>query len=178
MPYFAYCSVLHLKETFGERNGDRIRTHYVEADNELHHLLIMEELAEPNPSDRLIAQTIACAFYWYAVAVYACAPRAAYHLSELIEAHAYATYDKYLTANEAALKMAPVPQVARDYYESSFFLHLRSRGTNLTSLYDVFTNVRDDEQAHWTTLCALVQFDDTHVPDGVDVEATLSSSEQ
>lgn len=35
VPYFAYLSVLHLRETFGERNlGDKMRTHYAEADNE------------------------------------------------------------------------------------------------------------------------------------------------
>ena len=38
---------MHLRETFGERDpgmGERMRTHYAEADNELHHLLIMESL--------------------------------------------------------------------------------------------------------------------------------------
>ena len=47
VPYFAYLSVMHLRETFGERDpklGERMRTHYAEADNELHHLLIMESL--------------------------------------------------------------------------------------------------------------------------------------
>jgi len=44
VPYFAYLSVMHLRETFGDRdplNLERMRTHYAEADNELHHLLIM-----------------------------------------------------------------------------------------------------------------------------------------
>jgi ubiquinol oxidase len=45
VPYFAYLSVMHLRETFGEREmGEKMRTHYAEADNELHHLLIMESL--------------------------------------------------------------------------------------------------------------------------------------
>ena len=38
---------MHLKETLGKRDpsdSDRMRTHYAEADNELHHLLIMESL--------------------------------------------------------------------------------------------------------------------------------------
>merc|ERR1712039_372395 len=45
VPYFAYLSVLHLRETLGFRDPDlnqRMRVHYAEADNELHHLLIME----------------------------------------------------------------------------------------------------------------------------------------
>ena len=47
VPYFAYLSVMHLRETFGERElGEKMRTHYAEADNELHHLLIMESLGK------------------------------------------------------------------------------------------------------------------------------------
>ena len=66
VPYFAYLSVLHLRETFGERhNGDRMRTHYAEADNELHHLLIMEALGgNSNIIDRTLAQTMAFFYYW------------------------------------------------------------------------------------------------------------------
>ena len=76
VPYFAYLSVLHLRETFGQRTtdgtkdgeemSDRMRTHYAEADNELHHLLIMESLGgNSNVVDRLLAQTMAFGYYWY-----------------------------------------------------------------------------------------------------------------
>ena len=67
VPYFAYLSVLHLRETFGERhNGDKMRTHYAEADNELHHLLIMEALGgNKNVIDRTLAQVMAFFYYWY-----------------------------------------------------------------------------------------------------------------
>lgn len=66
MPYFAYLSVLHLRETFGDRSpglGERMRTHYAEADNELHHLLIMESLGgNSSIVDRTIAQVRARRF--------------------------------------------------------------------------------------------------------------------
>jgi hypothetical protein len=97
VPYFAYLSVMHLRyvmkainldllylhqfiaetkkyifcrETFGERDlGDSMRTHYAEADNELHHLLIMESLGgNENSVDRVLAQTMAFTYYWYVVA--------------------------------------------------------------------------------------------------------------
>ena len=89
VPYFAYLSVMHLRETFGERGiGDRMRTHYAEADNELHHLLIMEALGgNANAVDRFIAQTMAFFYYWYVTVVYFFSEQAAYHLSELIEDH-------------------------------------------------------------------------------------------
>jgi hypothetical protein len=90
VPYFAYLSVLHLRETFGERKAademsDRMRTHYAEADNELHHLLIMESLGGNSTAiDRNLAHTAAFVYYWYVVAVYMFSPPVAYHLSELI----------------------------------------------------------------------------------------------
>ncbi len=42
---------------------------------------------------------------------------AAYHLSELIEDHAYHTYDGFLSQYEATLRTMPVPDIARKYYE-------------------------------------------------------------
>lgn len=180
VPYFAYLSVMHLRETFGERepgDSERMRTHYAEADNELHHLLIMESLGgNSSVVDRTIAQTMAFFYYWYVVGVYAFSEQAAYHLSELIEDHAYNTYNAFLQKNEAELKKLPVPAIARKYYEQDnpFLFDLfctvpepgedpqsfSRRRPNLESLYDVFVNVRNDEREHWKTLCNLVQFDD------------------
>lgn len=177
VPYFAYLSVMHLRETFGERElGDKMRTHYAEADNELHHLLIMEELGgNSNGFDRALAQTMAFGYYWYVAAVYAFSEPSAYHLSELIENHAFETYDKYLTDHEDMLKALPVPDIAKKYYvdDNPFLFDLfctvkdkdedggySQRRPELNSLYDVFVNVRDDEREHWKTLCNLVQYGD------------------
>jgi len=176
VPYFAYLSVMHLRETFGSRDpgdGDRMRTHYAEADNELHHLLIMESLGGNSSAvDRTLAQTMAFTYYWYVIAVYSVSEQAAYHLSELIEDHAYNTYNTYLTREEAKLKTLPVPDIAREYYERQDpylfdkFCTVKDgsedfsgRRPKLESLYDVFVNVRDDEKEHWKTLCNLVQYD-------------------
>ena len=179
VPYFAYLSVMHLRETFGERDpklGERMRTHYAEADNELHHLLIMEALGgNSSVIDRTVAQTMAFGYYWYVTAVYGVSEPAAYHLSELIEDHAYNTYNKYLTEHAAMLKSKPVPDIARKYYveDNPFLFDLfctvkdldedgkfSARRPKLETLYDVFVNVRDDEREHWKTLCNLVQYND------------------
>ena len=81
VPYFAYLSVMHLRETFGERepsDSERMRTHYAEADNELHHLLIMESLGGNSSAiDRGLAQTMAFFYYWYVTVVYAVSEPAA-----------------------------------------------------------------------------------------------------
>ena len=189
VPYFAYLSVLHLRETFGARDPgytDRMRTHYFEADNELHHLLIMESLGGNSSAvDRGVAQTMAFFYYWYVVAVFFASPQSAYHLSELIEDHAYETYDAFLTKNAAELKTLPVPDVARQYYEQDCMIaHFdpacsvdggaapRESGPRLRSLYDVFVCVRNDEREHWETLCNLVQHGSLASADGRPAEST------
>ena len=45
--------------------------HYAEADNELAHLLIMEELGGADaPADRGVAQGLALLYFWFSVGVY------------------------------------------------------------------------------------------------------------
>eukprot|EP00533_Pseudo-nitzschia_delicatissima_P010524 CAMPEP_0116102934 /NCGR_PEP_ID=MMETSP0327-20121206/13617_1 /TAXON_ID=44447 /ORGANISM="Pseudo-nitzschia delicatissima, Strain B596" /LENGTH=323 /DNA_ID=CAMNT_0003595013 /DNA_START=115 /DNA_END=1086 /DNA_ORIENTATION=+ len=191
VPYFAYLSTMHLRETFGERYdsmSERMRTHYAEADNELHHLLIMESLGgNSNIIDRTLAQTMAFFYYWYVIVIYAWNEPAAYHLSELIEDHAFDTYSKFTADYEERLKNEPVPEIARKYYERDnpflfdLFCTVKSKsdeGTysqrrpQLSSLYDVFINIRDDEREHWKTLCNLVQFDDMNAVDASEVRST------
>jgi len=191
VPYFAYLSVMHFRETFGERYSsmsERMRTHYAEADNELHHLLIMESLGgNSSIVDRTVAQTMAFGYYWYVIAIYAWNEPAAYHLSELIEDHAFNTYSKFTTEYEDLLKSKPPPAVARKYYEldNPFLFDLfctvketneegtfSSRRPKLESLYDVFICIRDDEREHWKTLCNLVQFNDMNAVDAAEVKST------
>jgi len=63
MPYFSYLSVLHLYETLGLwRRADYMKVHFCESWNEMHHLLIMEELGgNKRYIDRFVAQH--CAFF-------------------------------------------------------------------------------------------------------------------
>ena len=152
-----------------------------EADNELHHLLIMESLGgNSNIIDRTLAQTMAFFYYWYVIAIYAWNEPAAYHLSELIEDHAFNTYSNFVANHEASLKAKPVPDIAHKYYEldNPFLFDLfctvkdtddagaySSRRPKLASLYDVFICIRDDEREHWKTLCNLVQYNDMNAVD-------------
>lgn len=189
VPYFAYLSVMHLRETFGERGlGENMRTHYAEADNELHHLLIMESLGgNENAIDRTLAQTMAFFYYWYVTVLYFFNEPAAYHLSELIEDHAFDTYNGFLTEYADKLKSMPVPAIATKYYvEDNPYMfdqfctvkekdsqgEFSARRPTLNTLYDVFTNVRDDEREHWKTLCNLVQYGDMQAIPAELVEST------
>jgi len=165
-----------------------MRTHYAEADNELHHLLIMESLGGNSRAiDRVLAHSMAFLYYWYVVVIYFISEQAAYHLSELIEDHAYNTYDKFLTEHEEMLRSKPVPPIAHKYYvqDNPFLFDLfctvkdvdeqgqfSTRRPTLENLYDVFVNIRDDEKEHWKTLCNLVQYDNMN---GIDAKLVKST---
>ena len=117
----------------------------------------------------------------YCILLYLVHPRAAYHLSELVEQHAYHTYDAFLGEHEAELRRRPVPHIAHEYYSADGYYSAYVHGSSvdaatpreLESLYDVFCAVRDDEGSHWRTLVNLVQRDEVDAPEGCNVEATL-----
>jgi len=162
VPYFSFMSVLHLYETFGWwRRADYLKVHFAETMNEYHHLLIMESLGGAELwKDRFFAQHVAVAYYWICVFQYLISPRWAYNLLEQVESHAYATYDKFLDANEEVLKKTPAPRVAVAYYtKGDLYLfdefQTGEKGTRrpkIDSLYDVFVNVRNDEAEHMKTM--------------------------
>ncbi|GAP99903.1 alternative oxidase [Leptolyngbya sp. NIES-2104] len=191
VPYFSYLSVLHLYETLGYwRKADWLKVHFAETWNELHHLLIMESLGGNRLwIDRFVAEHIAVAYYWVVVPLYMVLPKYAYYLMELIESHAYHTYDDYLNNHEAALKEQPAPQVAIDYYRDGdlyMFEEFQTtpdstfRRPHVDTLYDVFVNIRDDECEHVKTMVALQQpdarltFKSPHTP--VKVVATSTTN--
>jgi ubiquinol oxidase len=168
VPYFSYLSVLHLYETLGWwRKADLLKVHFAETWNELHHLLIMESLGGDRYwIDRAIAQHIALAYYWIVVILYMLTPKYAYYLMQLIEDHAYHTYDDYLNRHAEELKMHPAPQVAINYYrdgdlymfeETQFTQSYAFRRPKVDNLYDVLINIRDDECEHVKTMESLQQ---------------------
>ncbi|VVB12107.1 unnamed protein product [Arabis nemorensis] len=165
VPYFAFMSVLHMYETFGWwRRADYLKVHFAESWNEMHHLLIMEELGGNSWwFDRFLAQHIATFYYFMTVFLYIVSPRMAYHFSECVESHAYETYDKFLKSSGDELKKSPAPDIAVKYYTGSdlylFDEFQTSRAPNtrrpvIENLYDVFVNIRDDEAEHCKTMRA------------------------
>ncbi|NJM74397.1 MAG: plastoquinol terminal oxidase, partial [Scytonema sp. RU_4_4] len=165
VPYFAYLSVLHLYETLGFwRKADWLKVHFAESWNELHHLLIMEELGGNQYwIDRFLAKHLAMLYYWTLVPLYILLPKYAYYMMELIEQHAYHTYDTFLNTQGESLKTQSAPQVAVNYYrdgdlymfdEFQTFTRPESRRPKVDNLYDVFLNIRDDEWEHVKTMVA------------------------
>ncbi|XP_022720668.1 ubiquinol oxidase 4, chloroplastic/chromoplastic-like isoform X1 [Durio zibethinus] len=165
VPYFAFISVLHMYESFGWwRRADYLKVHFAESWNEMHHLLIMEELGGNSWwFDRFLAQHIAIFYYIMTVLMYALSPRMAYHFSECVESHAFETYDKFIRARGEELKKKPAPEVAIKYYTGGdlyLFDEFQtdrapcSRRPKIDNLYDVFLNIRDDEAEHCKTMKA------------------------
>ncbi|MEM7770333.1 MAG: alternative oxidase [Cyanobacteria bacterium P01_A01_bin.37] len=174
VPYFSYLSVLHLYETLGWwRQVDWLKVHFAESWNELHHLLIMEALGGSDRwADRFLARHVALLYYWIIVGLYILSPRAAYHFMELVEEHAYESYDKFLTSDEAALKTQPAPQIAVSYYRDGdlyMFDEFQTAQTpsdrrpKVDNLYDVFVAIRDDEREHVKTMVACQQPNAQHI---------------
>jgi ubiquinol oxidase len=166
-PYFAFTSVLHLYETLGWwRRSEYLKVHFAESWNELHHLMIMEALGgNERWADRFVAQHAAVGLYWATCAIYLLSPRMAYHLMELVEEHAFESYDKFLTSHGEQLKTLPAPAVAVAYYTGSDKYLLDEfqvgvppgsrRFPQMATLHDVFTAIRDDEgvPCHTMRLC-------------------------
>jgi len=166
VPYFAYLSVLHLRETLGVwRHPELLELHFSEAWNELQHLRVMEDLGGDKLfSDRFFAQHVAFAYYWIVVVLYMLNPRIAYNLNRHVEEHARVTYQTFLDDESEWLKSQPVPSCAKEYWEARNLYMFQSfqtsaegkqRRPELRSLYDVFCAIRDDEEQHALTMGAL-----------------------
>ncbi|MGK7876936.1 MAG: alternative oxidase [Xenococcaceae cyanobacterium] len=165
VPYFAYISVLHLYESLGWwRKADWLKVHFAESWNELHHLLIMESLGgDRHWIDRALARHAALIYYWVIVILYLIAPNSAYYFAELVERHAYHTYDTFLKEHGDELKELEAPQVAVNYYRDGdlyMFDEFQTsrpptgRRPQINNLYDVFVAIRDDEMEHVKTMVA------------------------
>ena len=99
-PYFAFLSVLHLRESLGLRGPEHIylmEEHFAQTLNETEHLEYMESRGGSTYwVDRFFARHLVLVYYWVNVVYYWLSPRDAYHLSYEIELHAAETYAKYL----------------------------------------------------------------------------------
>jgi len=161
VPYFAYLSVLHLYETFGLwRQKELLKLHFDQSYNEAHHLRIMEELGGSSRYvDRWAAQHAAVMYFAYTCVLYLVRPAVAYHFNALVERHAYETYDNFLRENETSLKQKPPTPTAVEYYEAEngefvYEAEPTKGKRKVSSLFDVFELVRDDELEHFHAMSA------------------------
>ena len=123
-PYFAFLSVLHLRESLGLRGPEHLylmREHFEQSINETEHLEYMESRGgSAYWVDRAFARHLVLIYYWVNVVYYWVAPRSAYHLSYEVEIHAAETYAKYLALNGPDDKIL---EILNDELEHSRELH-------------------------------------------------------
>lgn len=165
IPYFAYISTLHLYESLGFwRAGASLRrVHFAEEWNELHHLQIMESLGGDRLwFDRFLAEHAAVFYYWIMVVYYLASPTDAYNFMQRVEHHAADTYAAFLEDNRPTLESIAPPIVALNYYLGSdlyLFDEFQTESKTIRrpkceTLYDVFVNIKDDENEHVKTMIA------------------------
>mmetsp|Transcript_15395 Transcript_15395/g.21449 ORF Transcript_15395/g.21449 Transcript_15395/m.21449 type:complete len:243 (+) Transcript_15395:1-729(+) len=162
VPYFSYLAALHFYETIGRwRKANYLKIHFAESWNEMHHLLIMEELGGADRwFDRFLAQHVAVGYYWFVLFLYLYNPTHAYNLNQVVEEHAFATYDQFCKKHEKKLKAQPPSEVAKKYYSDGdlyMFDEIQTETCNprrpvINNLYDTFMAVRDDEWEHVKTM--------------------------
>ena len=123
-PYFAFLSVLHLRESLGLRGPEHIylmEEHFAQTLNETEHLEHMESRGGADYwIDRFFARHLVLVYYWVNVVYYWLAPKSAYHLSYEVEIHAAETYAKYLALNGHDDKIL---EILNDELEHSRELH-------------------------------------------------------
>ena len=130
-PYFAFVSVLHLRESLGLRGPEHLylmEEHFAQTLNETEHLEYMESRGgNAYWVDRFVARHLVLIYYWVNVVYYWLAPRSAYHLSYEVEIHAAETYGKYLAYNGPDEKIL---EILNDELEHSRELQLAMEKIN------------------------------------------------
>lgn len=119
-PYFAFLSVLHLKESLGLRGDTHLylmKEHFEQTLNETEHL---EEMEARGGSkywiDRVFAYHLVLLYYWIMVIYYLLNPVSAYHLNAGIEYHATETYLSYFLENPEDTKIAQIVVDEMNHY--------------------------------------------------------------
>ena len=111
-PYFAFLSVLHLRESMGLRGPDHLylmKEHLNQSVNETEHLVYMESMGGNRYwIDRFVAKHLVLIYYWVNVVYYWLLPKLAYHLSYEVEIQAADTYSKYIEKNGEDAKIRDI----------------------------------------------------------------------
>ena len=119
-PYFAFVSVLHLKESLGLRDLSHyylMKEHFAQTVNETEHLTEMELRGGADRwIDRFFAYHLVLFYYWTMVVYYFVAPVSAYQLNSGIEFHATETYLDYFWDHQDDTRIAEIAVDEMNHY--------------------------------------------------------------
>ncbi|NNF56303.1 MAG: hypothetical protein HKN03_17895 [Acidimicrobiales bacterium] len=147
----AFVAVTHTHEdpSFARRVHDRALLARAQQDNELFHLLIIEELLDNGGFERsslrgrFLPQLIAFGYYHLSWLLYVVRPRLSFGLNADFEDHAMHTYLDYVDAH---------PQLAEEEWVSQF----EDEYGQYETVADVLTSIALDEQHHRDESVALI----------------------
>ncbi len=148
----AFVAVTHTHEdpSLARRVHDRALQARAQQDNELFHLLIMEELLDNRGfkrsalRGRFLPQLIAFGYYHLSWLLYVARPRLSYGLNADFEDHAMHTYLEYVDAN---------PELAQQQWVSQF----KEEYGDYRTVADVLTSIALDEEHHRDESLALIK---------------------
>lgn len=148
MPYqswenVAYVAITHMfaDRHFAYRVFDRVREAREAQDNEMWHLLILEELTHDRGIKegffryRILPQVIAAAYYHTCWLLYVLKPSWSYSLNAQFEDHAEHEYMEFVAGN---------PQLEREGFKSLF----EGEYGSFESVADLFRQIAYDERMH------------------------------
>ena len=119
-PYFAFLSVLHLRESLGLRTDSHyylMKEHFAQTVNETEHLTEMELRGGADRwIDRFFAYHLVLFYYWTMVVYYFVAPVSAYQLNSGIEFHATETYLDYFWDHQDDTRIAEIAVDEMNHY--------------------------------------------------------------
>lgn len=119
-PYFAFLSVLHLRESLGLRTDSHyylMKEHFAQTVNETEHLTEMELRGGADRwIDRFFAYHLVLFYYWTMVGYYFIAPVSAYQLNSGIEFHATETYLDYFWDHQDDTRIAEIAVDEMNHY--------------------------------------------------------------
>ena len=149
VPYHSWDSAFFTLLTTSYRNasraqelGRKMRFSRMAQDNETMHVVVISELSEKEEFANYLIHTIipmlfAFGYFWVSYFLYILKPSYALELNYFIESHAFAQYSLFLEQREHELKYKPVDSA-----------YLRWYGRNVTSHYEFFRLIRNDELIH------------------------------
>ena len=149
VPYHSWDSAFFTLLTTSYRDADKarelgrkMRFSRMAQDNETMHVVIISELSAKEESANYIIHTaipmlFAFGYFWVSYFLYLTRPRYALELNYLIECHAFAQYSLFLEQRGHELMHKPVDSA-----------YLRWYGRNVTSQYELFRLIRNDELIH------------------------------
>ncbi len=148
----AFVAVTHTHEdpSLARRVHDRALRARAQQDNELFHLLIMEELLDNRGFNRsalrgrFLPQIIAFGYYHLSWLLYVARPQLSYGLNADFEDHAMHTYLDYVDAH---------PELAQQEWVSQF----KDEYGDYRTVADVLTSIALDEQHHRDESLALIE---------------------